>query len=151
LLAEAFEQHVLPHLPDAQLWMVAEDAPARPGVRPLGRVSADELADLYRRAWVFSLPSTYEGFGIPYIEAMASGTPIVATPNAGAVEVTAGGRFGLLVDESELGGAVQRLVESPDERQRMAEAALGHVRRFDIRTVAATYEKIYLRVFAGHA
>ena len=64
-----------------RLWMVAEDAPEARNVTVLGRVSDDELAELYRQAWVFCLPSTYEAFGIPYVEAMASGCPVVATPN----------------------------------------------------------------------
>src|SRR5690606_8068981 len=59
LLVEQFHQHVLPKLPEARLWMVCQDAPAAPGVEVLGRLSDDELADRYRRAWVFCLPSSY--------------------------------------------------------------------------------------------
>ena len=51
-----------------------------PQVKRLGRVSDEELARLYARAWVFCLPSSYEGFGIPYAEAMSAGLPVVATP-----------------------------------------------------------------------
>ena len=46
----------------------------------LGQVSDAELVDLYRSSWLFCLPSSYEGFGIPYAEAMANGCPVVATP-----------------------------------------------------------------------
>ena len=65
--------------------MVTQDAPADPGagITVLGRLDDEELAREYRAAWVFCLPSSYEGFGIPYAEAMASGTPVVATPNPG--------------------------------------------------------------------
>lgn len=49
------------------------------GVRVLGKVSLERLTEFYRRAWLFCLPSSYEGFGVPYIEAMASGTAVVAT------------------------------------------------------------------------
>ena len=91
LLMEAFGDTILPALPTAKLWMVCGDAPPAPNVAAFGRVPLEKLADLYRRAWVFCLPSSYEGFGVPYIEAMASGTPVVATPNVGAVEVLGDG------------------------------------------------------------
>ena len=74
LLMEVFADEVRPTMPDARLWMVCSDAPPAPGVEVLGRLTDEELAERYRRAWVFCLPSTYEGFGVPYIEAMASRT-----------------------------------------------------------------------------
>src|SRR5262249_19560083 len=52
---------------------------AMPGIRRLGYVPDGELPDLYRGAEVFVYPSLYEGFGIPIIEAMACGTPVVAS------------------------------------------------------------------------
>jgi phosphatidyl-myo-inositol alpha-mannosyltransferase len=150
LLADVFERTVLRALPDAELWMVADDAPERPGVKVLGRVSDDELADLYGRAWVFCLPSTYEGFGIPYVEAMASGCPVVATPNPGAVEVTRSGTLGVLIDDGGLGDTLLRLLRSPDERSRLAEVALGAAGRYDIKAVASRYEAVYREVLRSN-
>ena len=88
--------------------MVTQDAPADvgPGVEVLGRLDDEALAEAYRRAWVFCLPSDYEGFGIPYAEALASGTPVVATPNVGARYVLDDGRAGVIVDLPELGRAL---------------------------------------------
>ncbi len=57
--------------------------------RWLGRVSDDELADLYRAATVVAVPSLYEGFGLPILEAMACGAPTVAS-NRGAMPEIAG-------------------------------------------------------------
>ena len=152
-LSDVFQNEVRSRLPDAQLWMVTEDAPApyRPGVTVFGRVSDDELADLYGRAWVFCLPSTYEGFGIPYVEAMASGCPVVATPNPGAVEVTMDGRYGILARDSELGAALVSLLKAPGERDRMAQAGREHARRYDLAQVAADYETLYFRVLRKRA
>ena len=96
MLMNTFASEIQPAIPDARLWMVCSDAPGAPGVEVLGRLSDEELADRYRRAWVFCLPSSYEGFGVPYIEAMASATAVVATPNVGAKEVLGNGQFGLL-------------------------------------------------------
>ena len=124
LLVEVFEREVLPACPDAELWMVCEDAPARARVKVLGRVSDTDLAELYGRAWAFCLPSTYEGFGIPYIEAMASECPVIATPNQGAVEVTRNGQLGVIVEDKALGRAIVRLLVSSDERARLAQEAL---------------------------
>jgi phosphatidyl-myo-inositol alpha-mannosyltransferase len=103
LLQEAFVDYVLPRVPNAQLWMVCTDAPPAPNVHVLGRLTDDELADRYRRAWVFALPSSYEGFGVPYIEAMASGTAVVATSNRGADEVLEHGALGLVCTPETLG------------------------------------------------
>jgi glycosyltransferase involved in cell wall biosynthesis len=97
LLMEVFRDEVRPQVPDAVLLMAAPDAPDAPGVVQLGRPPTDELAEHYRRAWVFCLPSTYEGFGIPYVEAMASGTAVVASPNPGAREVLRNGALGRVV------------------------------------------------------
>jgi phosphatidylinositol alpha-mannosyltransferase len=146
LLADAFERDVLPVLPDSELWMVCEDAPPRRGVRVFGRLSDADLADLYGRAWVFCLPSTYEGFGIPYVEAMASGCPVVATQNPGAAEVTQRGRIGVIADDADLGNAIARLLTSPEERARLAHDALANVSRYDLTNVAAAYEATYLRL-----
>jgi phosphatidylinositol alpha-mannosyltransferase len=143
LLADEFERKVRPAVPESELWMVTEDAPARPGVKVLGRVSDDELADLYGRAWIFCLPSSYEGFGIPYVEAMASGCPVVATRNLGSIEVTRDGELGLLVEDEGLGDAIVHLLRSAPEQERLAQAGLRAAGHYDIRSVAAAYERIY--------
>ena len=126
LVMQEFEQHIRPVLPDAQLWMVCSDAPPAAGVTVFGRVSEEKLTELYRRAWVFALPSSYEGFGVPYIEAMASGTPVVATPNPGAREVLEDGRYGRIVAPEKLGTAILELLQDEPERQRLT--ALGSER-----------------------
>lgn len=144
-LARAFTEHVRPVLPDAELWMVTQDAPSEvgEGVRVLGRLSDDELAAAYAAGWVFCLPSTYEGFGIPYAEAMLSGLPVVATPNVGARYVTDEGRAGVLVELDALGARLARLLQDPVELARLAAAGLERAQEFTLDSVVTRYEELY--------
>lgn len=151
LLLEVFTRYVQPAVPDARLWMVCDDAPRDvPGVEVLGKLSDEELAERYLTAWVFCLPSTYEGFGIPYIEAMAAGLPVVATPNPGAREVTSDGVAGKLVPDSKLGEELVAMLT--DRSLRESFAALGRERveaRYGMAQVCSSYEALYSSVLEG--
>ncbi len=70
----------------------------------------EELTGLFQQAWVFCLPSTYEGFGVPYLEALAAGTPVVATKNPGACEILRDGEFGIIAPDADLGPVLSRLL-----------------------------------------
>lgn len=143
-LADVFTRAVAPRFPDAQLWSVA-DGPLTGGggIVNHGRVSFEMLADLYRRAWVFCLPSTYEGFGVPYVEALASGTAVVASPNAGACEVLENGRFGCLAGDEDLGATITHLLERASERDTYAARGVERARDYAWGEVAAQYEQVY--------
>ncbi|MHA3704360.1 glycosyltransferase family 4 protein [Jatrophihabitans sp. YIM 134969] len=143
LLMQEFADRVLPAVPDAELWMVCTDAPDAPGVVRWGRVDTDALAELYRRAWVFCLPSSYEGFGIPYAEAIASGTPVVATRNVGARFVLDDGRAGRICDDRDLGAVLVDLLTDDAARESLGAAGLERSRLFDLRRVVDRYEELY--------
>jgi glycosyltransferase involved in cell wall biosynthesis len=83
------------------------------GLRLLGHVDDALLPGLYAGAEAFVLPSLYEGFGLPVIEAMASGTPVVAT-TAGALPETAGGAALLVDPADDLTGAIEAALEDRD-------------------------------------
>lgn len=144
-LARIFVEEVLPVIPDAQLRMVTQDAPddLPEGIEALGRLSDENLSREYRTAWVFCLPSTYEGFGIPYAEAMTAGVPVVATPNHGARYVTDDGRYGVVAKLDDLGGELAALLTDSGRRDGLASASLRRAREFDLHSVADRYERIY--------
>lgn len=146
LLMQAFASEVLPAHPNARLVMVCSDAPKVPHVEIVGQLSDQEMADRLRRAWIFCLPSTYEGFGIPYAEALASGTAVVATPNPGAKEVLDGGRFGVVVPPAILGRTLRDLLSDPARRDLLANTGLGRAASFDSTLVAESYEYLYAQV-----
>jgi glycosyltransferase involved in cell wall biosynthesis len=153
LLAEAFGEHVVPGLPGAELWMVSRDVPDHvpAQVKALGRVGDEELAELYARAWVFCLPSSYEGFGIPYAEAMAAGTPVLATPNPGSRYVTDEGRCGVLADEDDLGPALRRLLTDESARERYGELGRTRAEVFTLDAVTSSYETVYRDVIRSRS
>lgn len=82
-------------------------------VRFLGAVSLECLADVYRAADLFVMPSRGEGFGIAFLEAMASGTPALGLDDAGARDALADGELGTAVAEADLADAIARILSQP--------------------------------------
>jgi len=143
LLVEAFQKVVRPAVATAQLWLVCDDVVKLPGVHQFANLPIDALAELYRRAWAFCLPSSYEGFGRPYAEAMAAGTPVVATPNAGAIEVLDNGRYGIIADPATLGETIVDLLRDHPRRECLAAAGLSRAQEFDWDRVVNEYARLY--------
>ena len=79
----------------------------------LGRVDLQVLSDAYRKADLFVMPSTGEGFGIAFLEAMVSGTPALGLGVAGSTDALADGELGTIVSEAELPAAIVRLLAAP--------------------------------------
>ncbi len=152
-LLEIFQAKIRPALPGAELWLVADQRVNAPGVVSIHKPDDRNLADLYRRAWILCLPSTYEGFGIPYIEAMACGTPVVATPNDGARALLEDGKWGHLADFEDLGSTLLSLLQDEPRRLRMAELGLQRADDFTQDRVADAYESIFTSLISdpGHS
>jgi phosphatidylinositol alpha-1,6-mannosyltransferase len=92
-------------------------------VRFLGVVEQQTLAALYRAADLFVMPSRGEGFGIVFLEAMASGTPALGLDVAGASDALDHGDLGVLVSEGEIPAAIDRILSAPRQNPReLAEA-----------------------------
>jgi glycosyltransferase involved in cell wall biosynthesis len=99
-------------------------------IRLPGRVSDAELVDLYRRAWVVASASAREGWGMSLTEAAACGTPAVATRISGHLDAVVPDETGLLVEPSELGAALDRVLSDDGLRERLSAGALAHAARF---------------------
>jgi glycosyltransferase involved in cell wall biosynthesis len=113
----------------------------RRGVDVRGFVSQDELVALYRRAACLVFPTRYEGFGLPVAEALATGTPVVATPDAAVREV--GGDAIVYAQPAELADAVRSVLA---ERDRWARAALERARLFSWEETARRTVVVYREV-----
>jgi glycosyltransferase involved in cell wall biosynthesis len=105
-----------------------------------GWVEKPELAQLYRRAGALILPSRYEGFGVPVLEAMASGTPVVLSDDEALREVA--GEAGVY---GELADAVRRALA---ERERYARAGLERAAQFTWEESARRTADVYRQVLA---
>lgn len=114
----------------ARLEAMAADLGVAESVTFAGFVPDEELADHYRLADVFAMPSTGEGFGIVFLEAMACGTPVLGGNQDGSVDALDGGKLGLLVDPAsvdEIAAGLITLIKrrGPDlwfDRGRLSEA-----------------------------
>jgi glycosyltransferase involved in cell wall biosynthesis len=116
-------------------------------VRALGRVPDETLAALYRQARVFVFPSLYEGFGLPVVEAMASGTPVVASSASSIPEVA--GSAAILVnpeDPGEIASALIRVLADEGLRTSLVERGLAQVRQFSLARQGERLCDLYRRI-----
>jgi glycosyltransferase involved in cell wall biosynthesis len=111
------------------------------GARLEGYVETARLADLYRGAACLVQSSRYEGFGLPVVEAMASGTPVVAVPDAALREVA--GDAAVLVDEADLASGIRTALA---ERERLVAAGLERASAFSWRTAAERTLAVYREI-----
>jgi glycosyltransferase involved in cell wall biosynthesis len=115
-------------------------------VRWLGKLPFEEIAALYSRADVLVYPSFLEGFGFPPLEAMATGTPVVASNASCLPEVL--GDAALLVDPNDDAGfaaAVESVLTKPDLRQRQVQAGNARARHFTWARCAELTAGVYKR------
>jgi len=100
-------------------------------VRFLGHVPLDDLVKLYNAASLFVYPSLYEGFGIPVLEAMACGCPVITSNTSSLPEVA--GDAAILIDPTDtqqLADAIQRVLEDRPLADSLNEKGLANARRF---------------------
>lgn len=117
-------------------------------VHVLSGLTNVDLAVLYQQAKIFVYPSMYEGFGIPIIEVLYSGTPVIAAKGSCLEE--AGGPSSLYCDSSsvnEFKQAIEALFSNQERREEMVQIGKKFVRKFDDHKIANEVMKVYLSTF----
>ena len=108
-------------------------------------VSDDELRTLYRQATGFLYVSYYEGFGLPILESLAAGCPVISSNRSVIPEVTGPG--GLLVNPDraeEIAQAMEKLAQDPDLQQQLVTAGQQHAAQYSWKTTALLTHEAYL-------
>ncbi len=111
-------------------------------------IDEDRIREHYRSADIVAFCSTFEGFGLPIIEAQATGTPVV-TSNIDPMKEVAGDGA-LLVDPhapEEIRAAIVRVIEDRELRERLIRAGTENVKRYEPATIADKYAELYREVF----
>jgi glycosyltransferase involved in cell wall biosynthesis len=140
------------HRSEYQLWITGTSldpdfqqggATGSEAVRLLGYVDKAELPGLYAGAAAFLYPGIYEGFGLPIIEAMACGTPVVTSRTGAAPEIAGGGA--VLVDPFDVSAIEAGLEQAtvPEETNRLRTLGLQRARTFDWGAAAAATLEAY--------
>ena len=150
-LLDNFRRTVQPSHPTALLTIVGDEGPPCHGVEYRLGVSDAELAALYQRAWVYASPSSYEGFGLPYLEAMACATPVVATPNSGSNEVLGGGTYGALAFDTDFGRTLSSLLADAQARAALAARGLDRAHEYSLTAMLTRYEELLFALAAPDA
>jgi glycosyltransferase involved in cell wall biosynthesis len=122
------------------------------GVRSVGYIDDADLPGLYRGASAFVLVSLYEGLGLPCLEAMASGVPVVAA-DSGALPETCGDAAILVApeDREAIARALERILEDEPTRERLRTAGLHRAASFSWERAANELDSLLSSVAAGSA
>jgi phosphatidylinositol alpha-mannosyltransferase len=116
---------------------------AHPGVEFHTRVSQEELADLYRRSWIYLCLSSYEGFGVGIIEAMSYSCLVVTAPHPGSEYLVRDGDTGIIAPPESAEALVGRILLDEASRREIVRRAREFSRRFSPATVASSYLDLY--------
>jgi glycosyltransferase involved in cell wall biosynthesis len=127
--------------PELRLVLTGYDGPAPDGVEARGRVSQDDLADLYRRAAALVFPSLYEGFGQPPLEAMASGCPVACSTGGSLPEVV--GDAARLFDPTSVEDMAEAVGDVLDDPEPWVQRGLERAARFTWDECARRHEAVY--------
>ncbi len=157
-LIEAFDRVRRGRVPEARLRIIGPRDPRYPEAEQLirerhlgeavqwtGYVTGDELVKAYREADLFVLPSRYEGFGLPVLEAMASGTPVICGNRSALPEVA--GDAAILVDPNDLDGLAEAMTEvltNPDRAASLRVKGLNRAARYSWRRTAEETVRVYV-------
>ncbi|MEJ7787140.1 MAG: glycosyltransferase family 4 protein [Solirubrobacteraceae bacterium] len=143
LLHQAFVDHVQPALPKAELVMVSDHCDVAPGITWVQVPSDAEIARLYASSRTFCLPSSYEGFGMPYLEAMSHGVHVVATPNFGSLALLQGTPSSIVGPDALGPALLASLLRSQEQIAADAASLRSAARRYSWSRAVELHEQAY--------
>ncbi|HBY56257.1 MAG TPA: hypothetical protein DEG96_00075 [Candidatus Atribacteria bacterium] len=113
-----------------------------------GEVKNEEIPHYYKIAYLFTIASTAETFGIVIIEALASGVPVLAVKAPGAVDILTNGRDGLLVDNDvkQFAETLEKIIREPELRENLSKGALKTSEQYSIDIVSERMLNLYREV-----
>jgi glycosyltransferase involved in cell wall biosynthesis len=135
-----------------KVYALIDSLKLRENVRLLGGVPGEKRVGLYQGARVFALPSLYEGFGLPALEALACGVPVLSSTGGSLPAVV--GDAGILLDPYDTEGwaaALERVLLDKEEEARLQEAGPQQAAHFSWQKAASQTWELYGRVVRGKA
>ncbi|HVO68614.1 MAG TPA: glycosyltransferase family 1 protein [Aggregatilineaceae bacterium] len=129
---------------DDEVFAAVEQLGLQRSVRYLGYVPLSDLIALYNLASVFAFPSLYEGCGLPVLEAMACGTPIVTSRRGGLAEMAGdAAEFVVPTSVSSIADGLHRVLRDPDRQTELRERGYVQAGQFSWRTTALQTRRVY--------
>lgn len=135
----------------ADIFKLVEDRGLNDRIRFIGYIGDEELPELYSAADLFVYPSLYEGFGLPPLEAMACGTPVIVSNRSSLPEVV--GDAGILVDPEEIddiAGAMERLLQKTSLREELSGRGLQQAGKFSWQRCARETMSLYKEIYSNN-
>jgi glycosyltransferase involved in cell wall biosynthesis len=143
LLLNVFEAEILPLFPDCTFTVIGPQACGGKNVLHMNNCSEQELVTFYQQSWIYCMTSSYEGFGVPAIEAAACGCAVVATANPGISEIITDKENGLFCHKGNLGSTLKSVIKDTTLREFLVANGLKSVQRYSTEEVCGKYEEIY--------
>lgn len=145
LIGKAFENKSLKET--KSLLQLIKELKLNGRVKILGFVPTKDLVIIYNLATVYCQPSFYEGFGLPVLEAMACGTPVVSSKKASLAEIC--GQAAVMVDPynlEDLANGLTMAIENKDLRQNLIQRGFKQAQKFSWEKTAQETIKVYRRI-----
>lgn len=122
-------------------------AESNKNIIPIGFASDNELVNLYNLATTFIMPSRYEGFGLPALEAMQSGTPVITTKKGSIEEVVDSSAYFVdPEDVSSISNGIREVMENTSLRNALSEKGLIQAKKFTWEKTAKETIKVYEKI-----
>lgn len=147
LVGEAFKNTILPQM--REIFQLINQLKLKEKIRFLGFVPRDDLVGIYNLATVYVQPSFYEGFGLPVLEAMACGTPVVCAKTSSLLEITGGAAVFVNPENPEdiARGISEVLHYDTVQYHSRVEAGLKQAQKFSWKKTAEETWRVYQKIF----